>query len=472
MSEPPNAPPGNGAGRFSPALSGLVPQRSAGLKLILVCGLALLMAIPALFVYGIVHERTVGQIEATAAVSEGVGGEQVVLGPVLAVPYERTPNPLRPTQKSYGIAVAYAEEGEAVASARVEERRRGLYLVPVFDTEISFTARFDAAALRGAVPRDATPMWSEARLFTGVSDTRGIRDAVTVSLNGRSLSMEPVDASRAEPGAFAIAPRASVALAGARVSGLDVIEAPVMVTASLRLSGAERFAIGPFAKDTQVRLTSNWVDPSFTGGVLPLSHTSGHSADGFEANWRVAYLARGISGAGSDLDLGEVTRYGHRDMGVRFMREANPYQSVERALKYCAMFVGLVFLAYFLLEVVSGARAHPAQYILVGLAQAAFYLLLLAFAERLGFDPAFGLGATMTVLLTSAYAMSVFRSVRYGLKALVILAGIYALLFSLMRAEGFALLAGALASFAAISLTMYVTRNIDWYGAGQRSVST
>jgi inner membrane protein len=131
------------------------------------------------------------------------------------------------------------------------------------------------------------------------------------------------------------------------------------------------------------------------------------------------------------------------------------------------MFVGLVFLAYFLLEVMSGARAHPAQYILVGLAQAVFYLLLLAFAERFGFDPAFAAAATMTVLLTSAYAMSVFRSVRYGLRALIILTGIYALLYSLMRAEGFALLAGALASFAAIGLTMFVTRNIDWYGGGR-----
>ncbi len=472
MSESPSTLPGNGAGRLPPALSGLVPQRSAGLKLILVCGLALLMAIPALFVYGVVHERTTGQIEAAAAVSEGVGGEQSVLGPVLAVPFERTPNPLRPTQKTYGIAIAFAEEGEAAVTAQVEERRRGLYLVPVFDASVSFTARFDAASLRSAVPSDATPLWNDARLFTGVSDTRGIRDAVDVTLDGRRLALEPVDANRAEPGAFAISPRAAVALAGARVSGLDVAEGAINVTANLRLSGAERFAIGPFAKDTRVRMTSNWTDPSFTGGVLPLTHNSGQTAKGFDADWRVAYLARGIPGAGADLDLGVVTHYGNRDMGVRFMREANPYQSVERALKYGAMFVGLVFLAYFLLEVMSGARAHPAQYILVGLAQAVFYLLLLAFAERFGFDLAFAVAATMTVLLTSAYAMTVFRSARYGLRALAILTGIYALLFSLMRAEGFALLAGALASFAAIGLTMYVTRNTDWYGAADRPART
>lgn len=454
-----------------PDLNALLPHRSAGLKLILVCGLALMMAIPNLFIYGIVHERTVGQIEAAAAVSEGVGGAQSVLGPVLAVPFERAANPQRPTQKTYGIAVAYAEEGEAIARADVSERRRGLYIIPVFDADIAFTGRFSTTVLHEAIPRDATPLWNEARVFTGLSDTRGIRDAVNVTVNGRAVAMEPVDANRSEPGAFSLAPRAGVALAGGKIAGLETAQGDIVVKADLRLSGAERLAIGPFAKDTRVRLASNWTDPSFTGGVLPLSHTAGQGAEGFEANWRVAYLARGIQGAGADLDLSEVTLPGHREMAVRFMREANPYQSVERALKYCALFVGLVFLAYFLLEVISGARAHPAQYILVGLAQAVFYLLLLAFAEQIGFDPAFGLAATMTVLLTSAYATSVFRSARYGLKALVIMSGIYALLFSLMRMEGFALLAGAIASFVAIGLTMFVTRNIDWYG-GKASAAT
>lgn len=128
------------------------------------------------------------------------------------------------------------------------------------------------------------------------------------------------------------------------------------------------------------------------------------------------------------------------------------------------MFIGFVFLAYFLFEVTSGARAHPAQYVLVGLAQSIFYLLLLAFSERVGFDIAFIFAATMTVGLTSYYAMTVFKSRQYGLRALGILSGIYTLIYILMRAEGQALLAGAIASFIAIALTMYMTRNVDWYG--------
>jgi inner membrane protein len=446
-------------------LSGIIPHRSLGLKLILVCGLALLMAIPALFVFGIVRERTIGQDNARAEVSEGVGGQQTVLGPVITVPFERIPNPQRPAQKIYGLAVAYAETGTVNSVVTVEERTRGIYQVPVFDADMTFDAKFDPEALRRLIPPDATPLWNEARLFTGVSDTRGISEAVAVSVNGRALAMEPAAPHSGDVGAFQTSPLASVSLAGAKVPELATATGPVSVKAQMQLTGAERFAMGPFAKDTIATMTSNWPDPSFNGGVLPKDHTAGTpGATEFTAKWRVAYLARDIPGAGVNLDLSSVTEYGRRDMGVRFMREANAYQSVERALKYAAMFIGLVFLSYFLLEVVSGARAHPAQYVLVGLAQAIFYVLLLAFAERYGFDLAFLIAATMTVLLTSAYAMSVFGSWQYGVKALLILTGIYGLIYTLMRAEGLGLLAGAMASFVAIALTMYVTRNIDWYG--------
>ncbi len=34
-----------------------------------------------------------------------------------------------------------------------------------------------------------------------------------------------------------------------------------------------------------------------------------------------------------------------------------------------------------------------------------------------------------------------------------------------MKSEDYALLIGALTAFAAIALTMFVTRNLDWYGA-------
>ncbi|CAN0293285.1 unnamed protein product, partial [Chrysoparadoxa australica] len=56
--------------------TGYLPKLSAGLKLLLVCGLALLMVIPAMLVHGIVYDRNSGLDTALSEVSEGVGGQQ------------------------------------------------------------------------------------------------------------------------------------------------------------------------------------------------------------------------------------------------------------------------------------------------------------------------------------------------------------------------------------------------------------
>ena len=88
----------------------------------------------------------------------------------------------------------------------------------------------------------------------------------------------------------------------------------------------------------------------------------------------------------------------------------------------------------------------------------------LAFAERIGFTGAFILSAGATVVATAGYAGAVFGHKKYILRAGAVFALVYGLLYTLMRMQGFALVVGALASFAAISGTMYLTRNLDWYG--------
>ena len=68
------------------ALIPRMPARSMGLKLLLVCFLALLMSIPALFVFGLLNERT-QLAEQVTAESSLIGGPQTFVGPILAAPY-------------------------------------------------------------------------------------------------------------------------------------------------------------------------------------------------------------------------------------------------------------------------------------------------------------------------------------------------------------------------------------------------
>ncbi len=150
-------------------------------------------------------------------------------------------------------------------------------------------------------------------------------------------------------------------------------------------------------------------------------------------------------------------------LGIRL---ADSYRSTRRSLHYITLFLGLVFLTYLLFEVVTGKSLHPAQYALVGIAQTIFYLLLLSLAEHLGFDLSFLLAGTCTVALLSLNTEWVFRSRKLAMRALGVFTLLYLFIYVLLRVEAYALLVGASASFLAIAITMYLTRNIDWYGNG------
>ncbi len=152
-------------------------------------------------------------------------------------------------------------------------------------------------------------------------------------------------------------------------------------------------------------------------------------------------------------------------MGISLIEVADPYQSVNRSLKYALLFVALLFLSYFVFEVTSGKRVHAAQYILVGVAHMIFYLLLLSLAERIGFDWGFLVAGGATVLLLSANAKWIFASLAQGLRALFVFSLLYFFIYLLLRLEDNALLVGAVASFLAVAAVMYFTRRIDWYSS-------
>ena len=178
------------------------------------------------------------------------------------------------------------------------------------------------------------------------------------------------------------------------------------------------------------------------------------------------YLARGIVGEAEAHDV-YLFDPQSKAMITRFVADLSPYQTVNRALKYAVLFIGLVFITFYLFEILVGVRVHPAQYILIGLAQAIFYLLLLALSEHLGFALAFGIAAGAIIGLTSAYAGAVLGGKQRAIQAGGVFALTYGLLYSLMRMQDFALLLGAIASFLTIALIMYLTRDLDWYGAGK-----
>ena len=114
-------------------------SRSMGMKLIVVCGLALLMTIPAFFVSGLVDDRTNRAADVIKEISGHVGGQQTFLGPTLAIPYN-IPAQSQSDIAKHGVYLVFPAQASAVLKTTTEERRRSLFKVPVFQADLKFDA--------------------------------------------------------------------------------------------------------------------------------------------------------------------------------------------------------------------------------------------------------------------------------------------------------------------------------------------
>src|SRR5581483_6900614 len=387
-----------------------------------------------------------------------VGGQQTFLGPTLAIPY--TIPPQSPTDhRRGGTYLVFPAKASAHIQTATRERRRSLFKVPVFQADSKLDAAFDLAGVPSSAPQRAELDWSRAEIVVGVSDPRGALADATLTMNGNTLTLVPAETAQSLSLGEQYSPL-KLTLFGARVAGIVKPDSKFDVTSTLRFSGAQRMAVLAYGKTTQLHLQGDWPSPGFDGGFLPVTRSI--SPQGFTAEWAVPFIARGVKSEGQSES---ITGLDSTALGVSFIEVADPYQSVNRSLKYILLFLGLVFLSYFIFEVTTGKRVHPAQYILVGIAQTIFYLLLLSLAERIGFDWGFLVAGTATVLLLATNAGWIFASWLQAVRAFAIFSLLYAMIYFMLRLEDNSLLVGAIASFLAVAAAMYLTRKLDWYSS-------
>lgn len=441
------------------SIQGRTGSRSMGLKLIVVAFLALLMMIPALFVWDLVNERTKRAADVVREISSHVGGQQTFLGPTLAIPYN-IPAQAGSEAIRHGIYIVFPARASATVRTATEERHRSLFKVPVFQADLKLESEFDLSGVPAAAPPAAELDWSRAEIVVGVSDARGALADALLTADGKTSTLAPAEVAQDIALANEPGEKVKLTLFGGKAGSFAKPNTQFNVSSSLRFSGAQRIAVLAYGKTTHLTMQGDWRNPGFDGGFLPVSRTV--SGNSFSAEWSIPFIARGVRAEGR---TNSITGLDATALGVSFIEVADPYQSVNRSLKYVLLFLGLIFLSYFIFEVTTGKRVHPAQYVLVGVAQIIFYLLLLSFAERIGFDFGFLLAGSATVSLLSANAGWVFSSRVQGLRALLIFTFLYGLIYTLLRLEDNALLVGAIASFVAVAAAMYLTRRIDWYSS-------
>jgi inner membrane protein len=156
--------------------------------------------------------------------------------------------------------------------------------------------------------------------------------------------------------------------------------------------------------------------------------------------------------------------------GVNFFRAINAYALNTRAVKYAILFLIVPFLTLFLLEMFAKIRIHPVPYLLSGIANIIFYLLLLSLSEQMSFWLAYTLAAVGVSAMITLYSRSLLPSWNKSWYMGLVVAISYVLLYSVLNAESYALLIGSIGAFTVVGLVMFVTRKLDWYGSEETHI--
>ncbi|HEY0332627.1 MAG TPA: cell envelope integrity protein CreD [Stenotrophomonas sp.] len=421
-------------------------------------GLILLLLVPLLLIRSVIVDRTQHREEAVARVSRSSAGEQRFLGPVRYLPWSREYQVRVRDEQGAFIVENRRETGTLVQTPtrlRIDgmlapsERRIGLFKVPVYSWQAQVRAQF--APLPYAAVDGRT--YGRAYLAVGISDVRGLSGQPTLRVNGSVVNLQNDSGAlaSASPGLHAELPALAEVAAGT-LPGL------AEVAMDLRLAGTRALSIVPIGDNNQIALRSAWQHPSFGGEFLPTERQV--DASGFQAQWALSSLA---TGAQAQLLKGEALDA----LRVDLIDPVDIYTQADRASKYGLLFVLLTFTGFVLLELIRGLRIHPVQYLLVGLALAIFFLLLLSLSEHIAFWQAYLVAAAACIGLQGFYLTGVLRSRRLAVGFSTLLTALYGVLYSLLVSEDNALLMGSLLLFGILASIMWLTRRLDWYALGE-----
>ena len=451
-----------------------------------------ILLLPVSAIMGLIDERASYREEVVRQISSSTSGKQILVGPILVIPYKYKYWELEPQTDDTRTEKVYVEKTrranyyvlpealDANTQLRVESRHLGIYQAQVYESETTFFGQFSLPII--AEMEAANIEVGQPYLSVGIADVRGIRDipklviehADDVTVTGNKANTVSFQAGTSIP-SMSSGLHAPVSLAS--------FQQPQKFTYNFKLSlqGTGSLAFVPIGETSSYSLKGDWPHPNFLGNFLPTHRDI--TDTGFSARWNSTWLAN---------EMNNHLRLGTNDCGFNSTRECksvsgidiqrlpafytslvetvDQYQLNQRSVKYAFLFIGLTFIAFFLMEVLKTLRVHPVQYILVGAALILFYLLLLALSEHVGFNLAYLTASAACVGLITYYVSHVLGGFQRGLGFGALLGILYGSLWGLLQSVDNSLLLGSLLLFVVLALVMIITRKLDWYGLSENAL--
>lgn len=411
--------------------------------------LALLLLIPAGLIQNLIREREYTQENAINEMTSVWGGEQMLVGPYLTVPFDA---PYTVTNSDGTEEISYArnylyvlpEFLNGAVDVQPETRKLGIYEAVVYRGEANMQGEFKLPDWTKAGVDPKYIHWDKVTLNVGISDLRGVEGAFDFEWNEASL---PLSSGLVTNDIYWSGVHSPVAIQS---------QEELRFKFSTTLRGSRRFSVVPLGKQTTFSMVSPWSEPNFEGSFATTKYEP--TAEGFSANWEVSHLNRNYPQSW----VGKKYTPANDFFGTEFIKTVDNYSKSTRVAKYAILIIALTFMVFYFSELIKGAKVNALQYVLVGLALVLFYTLLLSFSEHIGFNAAYLVAALMTILMEFFYARSVLGSTKLAAYVAATLTLLYSFIFILIQLKDFALLAGSLGLFVILAGIMFISRRIQW----------
>ena len=421
-------------------------------KLIFIGVLVLLLLIPMEMIKSLINERMEIADEATNEVYQSWSGPQTITGPVLSLTLKSqttdAEGKAKFEQNTYNILPNKLNINGNIAT---QELKRGIYEIVVYNAPIDITGSFVYTdELKNIMSSYDNVEVTNAAIYMGISDLRGISEEVMIQFGDQQLYMNSG------------LPAYSLSNSGLS-NNVDIeqfLEGKQMdFSTKLTLKGSKSIDFMPFGKTTSVKLSSNCTTPSFSGTFLPTNRNI--TNEGFTCDWKVVQVNRNypqvISGNSYYKPIQDSV------FGVNVLIPLQHYQKSMRTVKYAILIILLTFVVNFFVEMIQKKDIHPVQYLLIGLALCLFYSLLVSLSEHTSFTIAYIIAALMTDGLITCYLAGVLKIKKTALAIGGLLLALYAFIFVLMQLESYALLAGSIGLFILLAVLMHFSQKIEWY---------
>ncbi|WP_339001797.1 cell envelope integrity protein CreD [Fusobacterium animalis] len=445
-------------------------------KIIFLFVLTILLLIPLKLIGNLINDRGSLYNQTIINIGNEWGKSQKIIAPVITISYTDTSINNKdsvsnasntkavavvPVEKKFAIL---PEELNATIEMKDEVRQRGIYNATVYNANVKLKGYFSAKDF----PEDKKVLGC---VSIGLTDTKAL-----IKINKFKIGDMDLEAMSGTMAAPLITNGISGQLGPEHNNTMNKEKIPFEIDIDFR--GSRDISILPLGKKNHFEIKSNWKSPSFSG-VLPTERTI--DDNGFSAVWEVSNLIRNypqIIDVNNDQfsdfyqdgvvynEYDETTYFDNNDDGNTIVKVAlfdsvTSYTQIYRACNYGILFIGMSLVVVFIFEIVSKKAAHYVQYGVVGFSLVIFYLLLLSLSEHIGFEWSYLISSLAIVIPNSLYITSMTSSKKFGIGMFIFLSGIYAILFSILRMEQYALLTGSLLILAVLYAVMYLTKKAD-----------